>query len=241
MTMDNIEQRITSFIQKTVKEAGAAGVVLGLSGGIDSSVVAALCVKALGVKKVFGLIMPDSDVTTDEDVHDATFLAQLLKINYSVMPIEGMVNAAAVQFPDVGKDKVGYGNLKARMRMVMLYMYSNQHECLVAGTGNKSELLTGYFTKYGDGAVDFLPIGDLYKTEVVELAKQLNLPENIINKVPSAGLWHGQTDEGDMGVTYAELDKVLAGGKSLKKITSLINKSAHKRAMPPVCRIKQKS
>jgi len=205
---EDIESKVIKFIQKSVKNAGLNGAVVAASGGIDSAVVATLCVKALGKKRVFALLMPERGVTKRKDVEDACHLAEKLGISYEIRPINNILDAL---FQNYSVEKIAYGNAKARIRMMILYTYANSTQSLVVGTGNKSELREGYFTKYGDGGVDFLPIADLYKSDVVQLASFLDISQSIIDKPPSAGLWHNQTDEGEMGLSYAELDCILQG------------------------------
>ena len=232
-----IENKIINFIRAEAKSA--SGIVVGMAGGIDSSVVASLCVKALGNRRVTALIMPEHEVTMLRDVNDAKQLASELNIRCYIYPIDGILSAIIKCQPL--DDKKTLGNAKARARMILLYAYANMHHYLVAGTGNKSELLTGYFTKYGDGGVDFLPIADLYKTEVIKLAKHLGIPKAIIDKTPTAGLWRGQTDEDELGMSYAELDAILKGDKKqpakVKKVKELMEKSHHKRTLPKICMI----
>ncbi|MFN3966799.1 MAG: NAD(+) synthase, partial [Endomicrobiia bacterium] len=133
--------------------------------------------------------------------------------------------------------KIARGNLKPRLRMLVLYYFANKLNYLVAGTGNKSEIMMGYFTKYGDGGVDILPIGDLLKKDVIQLARKLEIPERIINKKPSAGLWPGQTDEEEMGITYKKLDKILESKSKNSKIENIIKKTEHKRKPPEICKL----
>jgi len=207
-----IERRLTAFIKKKVKEAGANGVVIGLSGGMDSSVAAFLCVKALGAKKVIGISMPEANVTDPHDVSDAREVAEKLGIDFRVIDITPAVECIR---RNVGNYKSGAtlanANIKPRIRMVILYYYANLMNRLVVGTSNRSELRTGYFTKYGDGASDMLPLGSLYKTQVRQLAAHLKIPKRITDKIPTAGLWKGQTDEGELGIQYEKLDMILAG------------------------------
>lgn len=240
--MMEIADRISLWIRGRVEETGAEGVVGGMSGGIDSSTVAVLAKRAMG-DKMLGLIMPcHSNPTTAED-------ARLVAARFGIKTEE--VNLSPIFDLFVGTlppgDKIPVGNLKPRLRMATLYYFANSLNYLVAGTGNKSELMVGYFTKYGDGGVDILPIGDLLKTQVREVARELGIPEEIIAKPPSAGLWEGQTDEGEMGITYEELDKILLAIESgdtsncdpeaLKRVRGMIAASEHKRKPIPICRI----
>lgn len=240
MEWDKVVDRIVSFIKDFVKSSGSDGVVIGLSGGVDSSTVAFLCVKALGSEHVFGLIMPERGVTPEEDVRDAINVAKILKIDYKIIEINEIIQSF---INSVGRgNRIAEANLKPRVRMIINYFYANNMNRVVAGTGNKSELMVGYFTKYGDGGVDFLPIGDLYKTEVFQFASYLGVPKNIIEKKPSAGLWVGQTDEGELGITYAELDEILKAierGESkdddkFRKVLKMVDSSRHKREVPPI-------
>ncbi len=179
-------------------------VVVGLSGGIDSALVAALCTRAIGSKSVLGVYMPDSN---SKDLSDVKLLKDILNIELKTININEIVDTYQKLIGNL--DKFVSGNLKTRIRMAILYSLANKENRLVAGTSNKSEILTGYFTKFGDGAADFYPIADLYKTQVREMAKNLDLPESIIDKVPTAGLWEGQTDEKELGIEYKDLDIIL--------------------------------
>jgi NAD+ synthase len=201
-----MEEKIIEFIKRKVKEAKANGVIIGLSGGIDSTTVLYLCVQALGKNKVFGVMMP-SGVNAKEDTKDAVEVCEKLHVRYKVIRIDSILKSFGNDL-DLS-DKLVTGNLMARIRMCILYYFANKEGLLVVGTGNKSEYLQGYFTRYGDIACDLLPLGNLYKTEVKELAKELGVSEKIIKKVPTAGLWKGQTDEEDLGISYYELDKIL--------------------------------
>jgi NAD+ synthase len=242
---------IISFIRREVEESGAGGIVLGLSGGIDSALTLRLCADAIGARAVTGLLLPDREEAS-ADENDAREYAQLLGTAVRRIVISPAVSALA-QAAGV-TDVRNIGNIKARTRMILLYGYANSNRLLVAGTGNKSELLTGYFTKYGDGAADLLPIGDLYKTEVRQLAQTLHLPHCFLEKKPTAGLWDGQTDEGEMGLTYDQLDSILfcmeAGysgeqiaaltGETaavIERVSSMMNSSYHKRRTPPIPKI----
>ncbi|WP_423793176.1 NAD+ synthase [Methanocaldococcus indicus] len=224
--------KIIKFIKDVVEEAKAKGVVIGLSGGIDSSTTAFLCVKALGKDRVLGIIMPERD-TKKEDIEHAKKVAEMLEIKYIIADITDVLKAfgAGGYVPTKEFDKIADGNLKARVRMCILYYYANKYNYLVVGTANKSECYVGYGTKYGDLGCDFMPIAHLFKTEVRELAKKLGVPEEIINKKPSAGLWEGQTDEEELGISYDELDKILElyeSGKGINEIVEELNISKEK-------------
>jgi NAD+ synthase len=230
----SVQKRIEDFMSQKVKDARSKGIVLGLSGGVDSAVVAFLAANALSPDNVRALIMP-SPVNSKSDMEDAKELANNLGINYDIIPLKSILQAYSASLKP---DEAAIANLTARIRMTLLYYEANRLNYLVAGTGNKSELSVGYFTKYGDGACDILPIGDLYKTHVWELAKNMKLPQKIIDKKPSAGLLPGQTDEKEMGVDYEELDKVLSGKKGIYfKIQRMVNDSEHKRTMPEICKL----
>jgi len=229
-------ERIIEFIKTQVKSSNSNGIVLGISGGIDSAVVAVLSKKA--TENVILIHMPLQHEINDDIVK----LCKKFKMSYAVHPIGEEFNNILKGFSEP-LDKKTMGNIQSRLRMLILYTYANEHNFLVIGTTNKSELLTGYFTKHGDGAVDFEPIAHLYKTEVIQLAKQLGIPDEIINKPPSADLWVGQTDEQELGMTYEKLDKYLKRlsepperrkSKKFYKVKKLIEKSKHKRNPPPV-------
>lgn len=205
------ERKISNFIREKVREASADGVVIGLSGGIDSAVVATLSVGALGKKKVLGLALPDIGVTPKEDMEDARILANGLGIKFKQINIAPILRNYGKSFAASSASQLATANLKPRTRMIILYYHANSLNRLVAGTGNLSELRAGYFTKYGDGGVDILPIGGIYKTQVRRLAQHLKVHHRIIQKVPSAGLWKGQTDEAELGITYERLDMIYRG------------------------------
>ena len=205
---------ISSFINEKVNESQTSGAVIGLSGGLDSSTTAYLCAKTIKNDQILGLIMP-TVTTPPEDIEDAIIVAETLGIEYEIIHVDDLI----APFTDLcihAKDKtnsdhrdIANANLKARIRMMILYYHANDLNRLVIGTGNRTEILVGYFTKHGDGGVDILPIGDLYKTEVRMLASQLGVPKEIIDKPPTAGLWAGQTDEEELGIKYDILDKIL--------------------------------
>ena len=205
--VEKTKNNITEFVQNKVSEANADGLVVGLSGGIDSTVAAFLACEAVGKENVFGVVLPSTTTPTEDKLHGTT-IAQLLGINYKEMAIDSILNEF-LSVAQLEEDILAIGNLKARIRMSIIYFYANSKNYLVCGTGNKSEISIGYFTKHGDGACDIEPIGDLYKTDVYELAKYLEVPQEIIDKPPRAGLWNNQTDEDEIGMTYKLLDKIL--------------------------------
>lgn len=246
------EATITAFIRRHVEAAGAKGVVLGMSGGLDSAVVGALCARALGKSKVLAVTMPAPD-SDPRDARHAELVCKAIGLKLATRPIgpiaDGVLRALGTSPPPHA-----LANAKSRARMILLYATAQTKGLLVCGTGNKSELLTGYFTKWGDGGVDLQPIGDLYKTQVRELARHLGIPKPIIAKPPSAGLRKGQTDEGDLGVTYGELDAILKGIElnhslaavarktglpmaKVEKVHQLVRRSEHKRHLPIVPKI----
>ena len=235
---------IVSFIRDTVKRAGCDGAVIGLSGGIDSAVVTKLTVEALGPKNVINVFMPSA--TTPEDDHRCTSeFSSSLGTDYKVVGISPMVDAFSTALGLNDDDRLERGNISARCRMIILFDTAKRMNYLVIGTSNKSEMMMGYFTKFGDGACDVVPIVNLYKTQVRELAKVIGIPEGFITRPPSAGLWEGQTDEDEMGVTYHDLDNVLyrldsmddaeiseRTGVPLKKVSEIrekVRRTAHKR------------
>lgn len=238
-----MKNKIVSWIKKQVKDSGAKGIVMGLSGGVDSAVVAALCKKAVGRNKLLVLFMPCN--SSEQDLKDAKLVARSLGLKSKLADLSGVYHNFLKVLPAAGG--LARGNLKPRLRMSTLYYFANKLNYLVCGTGNKSEFMVGYFTKYGDGGVDILPIADLFKCQVRNLAQELNIPQGIIAKPPTAGLWHGQTDEGEMGITYNELDDILdrlcnnkkqaASSSKVNKIKKMCKNSEHKRKGADICRI----
>jgi NAD+ synthase len=233
---------ISEWIKERVEEAGAEGIVVGLSGGVDSSLTAALAKRALG-DEVLGLLMPcHSDPT---DLEHARLLATKFDIETEYVDLGPLFDSLMASLPR-GSD-LAIANLKPRLRMAILYYFANSRNYLVAGTGNRSEITIGYFTKYGDGGADLLPLGDLLKYQVREMARELGVPKEIIAKPPSAGLWAGQTDEGEMGITYDQLDRTIAAIEkgdtrscdeaTLKRVRAMMAASEHKRQPIPVCKI----
>lgn len=235
-----MKSEIIQWIKRQLKQSGAKGIVLGLSGGVDSSVAAALAKEAAGKNNLLALFMPCC--SNPQDLQDAKAVAVKLGIKSKTVDLSKTYNDLIKILPKAGKMAVH--NLKPRLRMLTLYYFANNLDYLVCGTGNKSELMTGYFTKYGDGGADLLPLGGLLKRQVRQLAQELGIPKDIIYKPPSAGLWMGQTDEGEMGITYAELDDILeriednkeqaCAKEKVKKIKKKIKESEHKRKGPSI-------
>lgn len=239
-----LESRIQTAVQwlrEQVGNAGSQGVVVGLSGGVDSAVVAGLCKRAFPENSV-GVIMPSQ--SNPEDREDALLIAKTYGLKVIEVDLgevhQGILERVKQGIKEQGmtfEGRLSQGNLKARLRMSTLYTVANALSYLVVGTDNAPESYTGYFTKYGDGGVDLLPISSLTKTEVRAWAAQLRLPEKIVNRVPTAGLWPGQTDEGEMGFTYDCLDRYLLGEnvppEIVEKIERLHRQSEHKRILPP--------
>lgn len=200
---------ISDFIKTYIKVSGCKGIVIGLSGGVDSALVALLCIDALGKKNTKCVFLPD-DTTPELDYKHQELIVKkfdLLCEKKDITPGVQKLSKLCILKPD----RYALANIKARARMILLFEYANMTKSLVCGSSNKSEILVGYFTKYGDGGADIQPIGDLYKTQVLELAKFLKIPDEMISKPPTAGLWLGQTDEKELKISYKDLDKILAG------------------------------
>jgi NAD+ synthase len=235
---------IAAWMRAKLQEAHTRGFAIGLSGGIDSATVVALCKRAAG-DEVLGAWMPCHSVPEDEAF--ARMAANALGIDLLTVDLCPVYDAFLAALP-AGTDMAA-ANLKPRLRMSTLYYLAQSHNYLVAGTGNKPEIMVGYFTKYGDGGVDIEPLGELYKHEVRELARVLGVPQPIIERPPSPGLWPGQTDEGEMGITYAEIDAILAAWAADEKpdlpadrvahVEGMVARSAHKRALPPAFPVKR--
>lgn len=243
-------EHITNFIQNIVNDAGAEGGVIGLSGGIDSTLTAYLAAEALGEDSVYGLVLP-SEVNPDESMSDAERVAETLGITYDVIEINPIVDEFFDAYPTGENDQMAAGNVRVRSRAVLNYFVANTENYIVLGTGNRSEEMTGYFTKYGDQAVDCNPIGNLYKRQVRQLASHVGVPDDIVEKAASAEMWEGQTDEEEMGLTYALLDSVLVlhidgplskhataetldiDVSAIERVEELVRQSEHKRHMPP--------
>jgi NAD+ synthase len=239
MDAEKLTDKLVSWIKEQVLAARCQGVVLGMSGGLDSSVLAAVCQRAFP-QRAMGLIMPCHSQPEDEE--HARVVAGKFSISTTVVVLDNVYDTLLQVLPDdQGEPKVtrlAQANLKARLRMLTLYYFANRLNYLVAGSSNRSELRVGYFTKHGDSGVDILPLGNLVKSEVRELARFLGIPQAIIDKPPSAGLWAGQTDESEMGLSYDELDRYLTTGEApaelKKRIDSMMAASEHKCQPPPL-------
>ncbi len=253
-----IHKILTASIRNRVEKARMEGAVVALSGGIDSSLVLKLTVEALGKDRVFALLLPERGVTPDRDLQDARNLVQSLGVPHREIAINEAVewfSAFLPGPPENGAHRMALANVKPRIRMILVYFFANKDNRLVVGTSNKTELLLGYGTKYGDMAADIYPIGDLYKTQVWEMAEYVGIPTEIIQKAPTAGLWVGQTDEDELGHTYREIDQVLYALVDLElsvgETANLLNisrdavedlyrriqRSEHKRKIPTITRI----
>ncbi len=250
-----IEKVLTHFIREEVTKAGFQKVVVGISGGVDSALTAFLAVKALGKENVIGLSMPYR-TSSRSSVEDARLVAEILEIEFHEIKITPQIDAYFQLFPDA--DNVRRGNKMARERMSILYDFAHWKGALVIGTSNKSELLIGYSTRWGDNAHDINPIGDLYKTQVWEMAEFVGVPERIVKKKPSADLWPGQTDEGEIGLSYRTLDQILIGYVDLRlrreelveigfdpvvvdRVLTMVRNSQYKRKLPIICKIAQRT
>jgi len=252
---DFVEKILTKFIRDELSKSNYTKGILGLSGGLDSTVCAFLASKALKPKNVTALIMPYGK-TFNTDVSDAMDVVKLLGIRSRTIDISPMVDAYYKKNPT--DNRILIGNKMARERMSILYDYSVREKSLILGTSNKTELLLGYGTIHGDMACAVNPLGDLYKTQIRQLADHLDVPKKIIKKAPSAGLWAGQTDEGELGMAYEEIDKllyqivdgrktkedVLALGfpkKIVEKVLKLIKSSEFKRKLPPIAKLSHRT
>ena len=232
--------QVEQMIRYAYWNSGCKGIVIGVSGGVDSAVAAAFCCRAIGADKVLALSLPAA-VSNPQDTVDAQELCAQFGMEHRVIDIEPML-AAYRTIPGFIASPYLLGNLMARIRMSILYYLGNRDHRLVCGTSNRSEYMLGYCTKYGDNAADIQPIVHLYKTEVYVVARELGIPEPIIKKVPSAGLWEGQSDEREIGLSYAEIDHALqtlanrdwvAATPAEEKVLDLVKKSSHKRIFAP--------
>lgn len=248
---DWARQEIVGFIRGTLAKAGFSRAVLGVSGGIDSALVCYLAAEALGPSNVLALTMPYAS-SSAESYADAMAVISATGVAHQHVEITPMVEPLFAALPDM--DRRRKGNAMARMRMIVLYDRSEAFQGLVLGTGNKTEVLLGYSTLHGDAACALAPIGDLYKTQVRQLAAALGIPERIRQKPPTADLWPGQTDEGELGLTYELADQILfslferglspqevvADGypeEQVRRVTTLVRRSQYKRCLPPIAKI----
>ena len=240
---------IRTFIKDYMDRIGIKKAVVGLSGGIDSTVTAYLAVEVFGKENLLGLIMP-SNANTKLDTEHGLLVAKNLNIRYKVIPIQDMVDAFEKNVGVNEIDKVSRGNIMARCRMILLYFWANLERAVVLGTSDKTELLLGYFTKYGDGGSDIMVNASLYKTQVKKMGAYLGIPQAIIDKPPTAGLWKGQTAEGEIGITYEIIDNILyhllelrylpgqvinecgMNPSDVEKVLKMIRNSEHKRHTP---------
>jgi NAD+ synthase len=252
---DLTRQILTSFIHAEINQAGFSRAVIGLSGGIDSALSCMLAAEALGPENILALRMPYKDSSPDSMEH-AQLIIELSDVQELTVPITEIVDTYFDQFPEA--NKIRRGNLMARTRMMVLYDQSADFDGLVVGTGNKTEILLGYTTLYGDSACALNPLGDLYKTQVRQLATAIGVPEVIIAKPPSADLWVGQTDEDELGLTYEEVDRLLillidhrfspedcveAGFDQsfVEGVLERIRRSQFKRVLPPIAKLSNRT
>ena len=254
-----VETRIKRFIKDYVENSKAKGIVLGLSGGIDSSTAAALSALAIGGKKVLGLLLPEKETYNKKDIEDAKLVAEKFGLKTETIDITPALETIQKTIPAFNpEDKLCKGNLKARIRMVYLYYYANRFNLIVCGSSDKSETMIGYFTKWGDVAADIAPLMDLYKTQVRKLAEHIGLPREIVQKPSSPSLWPGQMAEEEIGINYETLDLILYGLEhfmkteeiarqlglekaTVDKVKSRWKSMEHKRRMPLTAKIQYRT
>ncbi len=250
-----ISDQISNFIFENISKSGLNGSVVAVSGGIDSAVLLSLAVKALNPDNVWAITIPERDITDERDILDVMQLTSQLNVTCDTVDITNIIHDFTKILPEYEKsDQVVKGNLKPRIRMIVSYYYANNLGAMVLGSSNKTEYLTGYFTKYGDGGVDLMPLASLYKCQIRELAEYLQIPQNIIDKAPSAGLWPNQTDEGEIGIDYDNLDLILYGNEQgmgatviakelnidickVNDILGRVKRNKHKRHLPLILRL----
>ena len=257
LRLDTLETsiKVTNFIDENVRKSGLNGAVIAVSGGIDSALVLSLTVAALGPERVRAVTMPERDITPESDITDVMRLTGAYGVTCDIVEITPALDSMSSLLPlyDPG-DRLSSGNIRPRVRMIVSYHYANTLDMMVIGSSNKTELLTGYFTKHGDGGVDLLPLGDLYKCQVRQLASHMGVPQKIIEKTPTAGLWPGQSDEGEMGASYDTIDLILWGNEKgysereiaesigveltlVEGILARVERSEHKRRLPLLLRL----
>jgi NAD+ synthase len=250
-----VERLICDFLRDEIHKVGFTRALVGMSGGLDSSVCAVLAARALGAENTLGVLMPYC-TSSQESLEDAQAVAAQVGMETIVVDITPQIDAYFARFPEA--DARRRGNKMARERMTILYDLSLARQALVVGTSNKTELLLGYTTLWGDMAAALVPIGDLYKTQVRQLARHLGLPERVLSKAPSAELWAGQTDEGELGFTYAEVDRLLYRLVDLRhsparcveegfaptfveRVVEIMRRSQYKRRLPIVCKLSNRT
>lgn len=241
---NRVTDKITDFISDQIKTRNKKGVVVGLSGGIDSSVCAILSCRAVGNKKVIGMFMPEKGVAPTTDIQNVRNLVRSLKIKHKTINID---KGKKILLQSLPRARLAAGNFSARLRMALLYYIAATNNLLVLGTADKSELMLGYFTKFGDAGADIFPIGGLYKSQIKLLARQLKLTEEIIQQKSSPRFWKGQLAEEEIGLSYHEIDRILesylshdlencdVSKRKIKLVTNMINKNQHKREGVPIC------
>lgn len=250
-----IEPKIIQFIQNNIEKAHLKGAIVSASGGIDSAVTLHLTVKALGPENVTVITMPERDVTPERDIIDVMLHCKQLNITCNTVDITPMLRVMQQNLTNYDpEERISSGNIRSRLRMIIAYHYANIEHKMVMGTSNKTELLTGFFTKYGDGGVDLMPLADLYKYNIRQLAKYLEIPQNIIDKAPSPGFYTGHTDEKELGCDYNTIDLIIylwekgyinteiaeILGKPVKTVDSIlwrIKANEHKRRLPLILRL----
>ena len=252
---EKIEPKIIEFIQNNIKKAHLKGAIVASSGGIDSAVTLHLTTKALGPEMVTVINMPERDVTPERDIMDVMLHCKQLNLTCNTVDITPILHVMQQSLTNYDpNDRISSGNIRARVRMMVAYHYANVEHKLVMGTSNKTELLTGFYTKYGDGGVDLMPLADLYKYNIKQFAKFLQIPQNIIDKPPSPGFYKGHTDEGELGCSYNTIDLILylwEKGCTNSEITQELNiprptvdsiihrvrANEHKRRLPLILRL----